>query len=70
VRNLYAVSIPFNPFVIRDLKLDNVLLDLSGHIRITDFNCAALYNGRGHTSRSGTPIYMGMMGAARGRIDC
>eukprot|EP00180_Rhodochaete_pulchella_P003041 Plantae.Rhodophyta-Rhodochaete_pulchella.ctg4932.p1 GENE.Plantae.Rhodophyta-Rhodochaete_pulchella.ctg4932~~Plantae.Rhodophyta-Rhodochaete_pulchella.ctg4932.p1 ORF type:complete len:339 (+),score=65.95 Plantae.Rhodophyta-Rhodochaete_pulchella.ctg4932:76-1092(+) len=47
-------------FVLRDVKLENMLLDEHGHVRLTDFGLAARVKGIGDTSvmdLSGTAIY-------------
>ncbi|KNE61678.1 AGC/YANK protein kinase [Allomyces macrogynus ATCC 38327] len=43
----------------RDVKPDNLLLDLQGHVHITDFNCACyLEDGKAIISETGTQGYM------------
>ncbi|KAI9220690.1 kinase-like domain-containing protein [Blastocladiella britannica] len=43
----------------RDVKPDNLLLDLTGHVHITDFNCACLLEeGKAIVSETGTQGYM------------
>lgn len=49
-------------FVFRDLKLENILVDLNGHIRLTDFGLAGKFrtgkwDDRSITDISGTAIY-------------
>ncbi|ORZ29274.1 kinase-like domain-containing protein [Catenaria anguillulae PL171] len=43
----------------RDVKPDNLLLDLAGHVHVTDFNCACiLEDGKAIISETGTQGYM------------
>ncbi|KAJ1330786.1 hypothetical protein BSLG_009238 [Batrachochytrium salamandrivorans] len=42
----------------RDLKPENLLIDMEGHVRITDFNVAYSTNNKFPSSRSGTIGYM------------
>ena len=54
----------------RDIKLDNVLFDAAGTVKVTDFGIAKIFEGSSTagTTAVGTPMYMGPEQFLRGRI--